>query len=83
LKKDDTISKAASILTHQECVISELRQFIHDNLIPILDLVEKERKKIQKKYLSIEKVELPSAMNDDPFQMFEYYCKVVGDKQDD
>ena len=51
--------------------------------MPILDLVERERDRIRNKYHQLEKTQLPSSMNSDPFQMFSYYCSVVADKQDD
>ena len=67
LNKDTTISQATLILGAQESIISELRSFIHDNLMPILDLVERERKRIRNKYYQIEKTTLPPSMNEDPF----------------
>ena len=43
LNKDQVIKNASAILASQEAIIGELRIFIHANLIPILELVERER----------------------------------------
>ena len=82
LRKDEVIKNAFKIVSDQEQVISELRMFIHANLIPILDLVEREREKIYSKYDKLNKMPIPNSMKEDPFAMFGFYCACISEKVD-
>jgi hypothetical protein len=67
INKDAVIKNASSILSSQEAIIHELRSFIHANLIPILELVERERDAIYKKYSKMNKMPIPGDVAEDPF----------------
>jgi hypothetical protein len=56
--------------------------FIHANLIPILELVERERENIYKKYTKINQMPMPGSFASDPFSMFGFYCGAISENLD-